>query len=372
MKIQVSNISKKYGSTDVLRDVSLTIERNELFFLLGPSGCGKTTLLRILAGFISPDKGEILFNDKRVNHLPPERRRIPLVFQNYALWPHFTVFENVAYGLRIQNLPDDEIKRKTMEALEITHMVDFHQRYPNQLSGGQQQRVALSRALAIDPEVMLFDEPLSNLDPKLRTQMRQELMDIHLHRPFTAIYVTHDQEEAIMMASRIALLEKGLVHQVGTPQELFSKPNNAFVAEFMGPINWIPVKVKESRNSNYLVFETPLGELRAPPVSFPIVKDQDLMIGFRPSAVTLTEKGAISELITMITNRSDKLLFESEIVRVQYAGNAQQLTVRSITSNSRGELRFQIIESNPRAVRKVGERVEVGVESRDLITIPKK
>lgn len=237
MKIQIQNLVKKFDQNTVVDDVSLDIESGEFFFLLGPSGCGKTTLLRMLAGFFPPDAGTIRFGEKDVSSIPANKRNCALVFQNYALWPHMTVFENVAYGLRMRKIPEPELRLRVEEALAQVRMTPQSSRKPTTLSGGQQQRVALARAIVVKPDLLLFDEPLSNLDAKLRLEMREEIRRLHSLTKITSIYVTHDQEEALSMAKRIAVLNQGKVQQVGSPMNLYETPKNPFVAAFMGEVN---------------------------------------------------------------------------------------------------------------------------------------
>ncbi|MEM1638952.1 MAG: ABC transporter ATP-binding protein [Desulfurococcaceae archaeon] len=237
-RIMLENISKYYGSVVAVDDVSLKIDKGEFFAILGPSGCGKTTTLRIIAGFEVPDKGKVYFDDDDVTFLKPYKRNTAMVFQNYALWPHMTVYENVAYGLKIKRkelgLSDEEIKKRVDWALELVKLKGFENRYPLQLSGGQQQRVALARALVVQPRVLLLDEPLSNLDAKLRIEMREELKRLQKSLGITTIYVTHDQLEAMSMSDRISVMNKGKVIQVGTPKELYYSPRSIFVADFLG------------------------------------------------------------------------------------------------------------------------------------------
>ena len=238
MHIQLKDILKKYGSTVVVNYVGLTINDGEFFTLLGPSGCGKTTLLRMIAGFHDPDFGDICFNDKSILALPAHKRDTGMVFQNYALFPHLTIFENVAYGLRTRNISPRELTERVSAMLDIVQLTDFAQRLPSQLSGGQQQRVALARALVIRPLVLLMDEPLSNLDAKLRVSMREEIRRIQKELGITTIYVTHDQEEAMAVSDRIAILHDGILQQVDTPMGIYFKPQNSFVAQFMGACNF--------------------------------------------------------------------------------------------------------------------------------------
>ncbi|MCK5738800.1 ABC transporter ATP-binding protein, partial [bacterium] len=216
-KVQLHQISKSFDNTAVLDNISLTIEDGEFFFLLGPSGCGKTTLLRLIAGFNPPDHGRILLNNKDVTEVPPHKRHTAMVFQNYALWPHMTIRENLAFGLNLQHLSTTEKKDRVNKALQMVQMETYAERTPNQLSGGQQQRVALGRALVLEPAVVLLDEPLSNLDAKLRLDMRVHLQELHQRLNLTMIYVTHDQNEALSLADRMAVLQDGRIRQIGKP-----------------------------------------------------------------------------------------------------------------------------------------------------------
>lgn len=238
--IRVEHLTKRFGNTTALDDINFSIKSGELFFLLGPSGCGKTTLLRLLAGFYAPDEGCIFFGDKEVSSRPPHKRGTGMVFQNYALWPHMTVAQNVAFGLQQKKLPLNEIKAKVEEVLCSIQMDAYAERKPNELSGGQQQRVALARALAIHPKCLLLDEPLSNLDAKLRIEMRTEIRRICKEFKLTTVYVTHDQTEALSIADRMAIFSKGHIEQIGTPIEVYKRPQNRFVAHFLGETNFIP------------------------------------------------------------------------------------------------------------------------------------
>ncbi len=237
--IALRNIVKTFGPVRALDDVSLDIQPGELFFLLGPSGCGKTTLLRSLAGFYVPDSGRILFDGRDVTHLPPQRRNTAMVFQNYALWPHMTVEANVAFGLAVRKVSRAERRRRAAEALEMVRMGAYGRRRPNQLSGGQQQRVALARALVVRPQCLLLDEPLSNLDAKLRLDMRTEIRRLCKEFGLTAVYVTHDQKEALSIADRMAVMFDGRVGQLGPPRELYMRPASAATADFLGETNFL-------------------------------------------------------------------------------------------------------------------------------------
>ncbi len=237
--ITLKGITKRFGDTTAVDSVDLTINSGELFFLLGPSGCGKTTLLRMIAGFIEPTEGRMLFGERDVTWLAPNKRKAGMVFQSYALWPHMTVFDNVAYGLTVRKVPPAEKKERTQAALASVRMAEYAKRKPNQLSGGQQQRVALARALVIEPTVLLLDEPLSNLDAKLRLEMRTEIKRICTETKITTVYVTHDQKEALSMADRVAVLRDGDVKQIGPPRQLYERPTSRFVADFLGETNFI-------------------------------------------------------------------------------------------------------------------------------------
>ena len=242
--VSLKNISKSFvPQVPVLDDLSLEVKQGELFFLLGPSGCGKSTLLRILAGLEKQDHGEIYFDGAEISSLPPEKRQAAMMFQSYALWPHLTVFENIAFGLRILGVSGKKLKEEVTSALEAVQLGDCADRRIPSLSGGQQQRVALARALAVRPAVLLLDEPLSNLDARLRDTMRSEIARICRERCQTAIYVTHDRQEALSMADRMAVLKDGKISQCGTPRELYNHPENRFCASFLGDINFISGKI---------------------------------------------------------------------------------------------------------------------------------
>jgi iron(III) transport system ATP-binding protein len=239
ISISIQKLSKRFGAVTALHELDLQIEPGELFFLLGPSGCGKTTLLRCMAGFYIPESGRILFGDEDVTQLAPHKRNTGMMFQSYALWPHMTVAENVAFGLEERKLPRGEIVTKVGEALESVRMGSYASRRPNQLSGGQQQRVALARALVIRPRCLLLDEPLSNLDARLRLEMRTEIRRVCKEFKLTTVYVTHDQKEALSVSDRMAVMEGGHIKQLGTPQEIYRRPATRSVADFIGETNFI-------------------------------------------------------------------------------------------------------------------------------------
>ncbi|MCC8431362.1 ABC transporter ATP-binding protein [Reyranella aquatilis] len=240
--IEISGVNLSYGSTHVLKDIALSIRPGEFFAFLGPSGCGKTTLLRLIAGFAQAQTGQVLLDGQDVAPLPPWKRDVGMVFQSYALWPHMTVAKNVAFGLEERRLPRGEIDRRVAQALELVGLSAFAERRPAQLSGGQQQRVAVARTIAIEPKVLLLDEPLSNLDAKMRVSVRRELRALQQRLGLTTIFVTHDQEEANTICDRIAVMDGGKIQQVGTPMELYEHPANLFVANFLGSANILDEK----------------------------------------------------------------------------------------------------------------------------------
>jgi len=235
--IDLKNITVKYGDEQVLTDMNLYIRDKEFITLLGPSGCGKTTTLRIIAGFLEPNSGEVIFDNKNMNGVPPHKRQVNTIFQRYALFPHLNVYENVAFGLRVKKLPEKQIKAKVVSMLGLVNLKGFGKRNVNSLSGGQQQRVAIARALANEPRVLLLDEPLGALDLKLRKDMQVELKSIQQRLGITFIYVTHDQEEALSMSDTIVVMDNGVIQQIGTPQDIYNEPKNAFVADFIGESN---------------------------------------------------------------------------------------------------------------------------------------
>jgi iron(III) transport system ATP-binding protein len=239
--LELAGLTKRYSAVPVVNDISLAIEQGQLVCLLGPSGCGKTTTLRLIAGFLEPDGGEIRVGGRRVSSPqgsePPERRNMSMIFQSYALWPHLTVFENVVYGLRLRNVPRGDLQRRAETILAATKLSELAQRYPGALSGGQQQRVSLARALVVEPEILLLDEPLSNLDANLREEMRFEIRRLHDKYRYTTVYVTHDQAEAMTTASLIVVMKQGTIEQAGPPEDIYERPRTEFVARFIGGTN---------------------------------------------------------------------------------------------------------------------------------------
>ena len=294
--VSVKNLVKTFegaGGRKVtaVNNVSLTIEPGEFVTLLGPSGCGKTTILRMVAGFENPTSGDVLIGGERVNTLTPDRRDTAMVFQSYALFPHLNVFENVAYGLKIKKMKPDDIRTKVMNILALVGLSDLESRSPNQLSGGQQQRVALARALVMEPSVLLFDEPLSNLDAKLRIHMRREIRKIQRQFGITSIYVTHDQAEAMSMSDRIIVMNKGVIEQVGTPKEIYATPASQFVADFIGTANMIPSSVLSCENGEAEI-ET-LGTRFRVKTGLALQPGDAVKLIVRPEAVSLSRDSGI-------------------------------------------------------------------------------
>jgi iron(III) transport system ATP-binding protein len=243
--LSISHISKSFGSTKVISDISFEVGAGEFFSLLGPSGCGKSTLLRIIAGLEEADSGSVAVNGSPINHVPPQNRGIGMVFQQYALWPHMTIAQNVRFGLETQSISNKERDQRMLRALDRVQMTEFRSRYPHQISGGQQQRVALARALAMQPSIILLDEPLSNLDARLRAEIRDELAELHLKLGTTMVYVTHDQEDALALSTRLAIMNRGTIEQIGSPQEVYQSPASPFCARFIGDANLVPCTIVE-------------------------------------------------------------------------------------------------------------------------------
>lgn len=285
--VDLERVTKSFGRHRVVDEVTLHVEPGKLTTLLGPSGCGKTTTLRMIAGFYEPDSGEIRIGDRRVDPLPAYLRSTAMVFQEYALFPHMNVFSNVAYGLKIRGVPSKEIKARVAEALDLVQLSGMELRFPNQLSGGQQQRVALARALVVQPDALLLDEPLSNLDAKLRETVRGELRDIQQGIGITSIYVTHDQEEAFSLSDTVVVMDRGKIQQIGTPQDIYYRPSNRFVAEFVGTTNLLGSVVLSSQGDR-ITLAAAGATLTATSPSRKFSAGQRVLLTVRPESVQLT------------------------------------------------------------------------------------
>jgi len=288
--VTIRNVRKSFGDVEVIHGVDIEINDGEFVVLVGPSGCGKSTLLRMIAGLESISDGEILIANRVVNKLPPKARDIAMVFQNYALYPHMKVFDNMAFSMKLRGAPKDEVDRRVNQAAEILGLTPLLGRYPRQLSGGQRQRVAMGRAIVRDPQVFLFDEPLSNLDAKLRVAMRAEIKALHHRVGETTIYVTHDQIEAMTMADKIVVMQGGNVEQIGAPLELYDRPDNLFVAGFIGSPAMNFVRGKVARNGGAAVL-TPEGETIPAPDVPGMENGRDVVLGMRPEHLTLAADG---------------------------------------------------------------------------------
>ena len=338
--VRLEHISKIYQDPKTgkdfyaVKDNSLVIEPGEFVTLLGPSGCGKTTTLRMIAGFESPDEGEIYLGDEAINTLTPNKRDTAMVFQSYALLPHYNVFDNVAYGLKLRHVPKEEIHERVMKILDLVELTGMEGRMTNQLSGGQQQRVALARALVIEPSVLLFDEPLSNLDAKLRVTMRTEIRRIQQEVGITAIYVTHDQSEAMALSDRIIIMRSGVVEQIGSPQEIYYHPVNEFVADFIGEANFLNGRL-EALSDNRAQLNVSGDICHAAPVpGMEVGKDYTIVL--RPEAASLAEEGGLP----------------CEVVLSCFMGSYQNYHVKV------GDTLVKLTDPNPKNKRiyKVGER----------------
>lgn len=306
-RLIIDNVTKKYGEFHAVDHVSLEIDRGEFFTLLGPSGCGKTTLLRMIAGFNPIDGGEIYFDDRVINNIPADKRNIGMVFQNYAIFPHMTVRENVAYGLKARKIKGQELIKKTDEAMKLMQIYEYRDRMPSQLSGGQQQRVALARAIVITPGILLMDEPLSNLDAKLRVEMRTSIKKLQRQLGITTVYVTHDQEEALAISDRIAVISSGKIMQMGSPEEIYRHPNNAFVANFIGTSGFLDGKAEKGDVTvmNKVLIKDAFTPEYTGPVS----------VAVRPENIKLTEEdpNSISGSVSMSTFLGDFVNYEIQL-----------------------------------------------------------
>ena len=354
--VELTHVTKAFDTTLAVNDVSLKIEEGEFFFLLGPSGCGKSTFLRIVAGFYKPDAGELRFDDTVMNNVPPHQRNTGMVFQNYALWPHMSVAENIEYGLTLRKLEKSERSEKIARALEMVQMEDYRDRAVNTLSGGQQQRIALARALVIEPSVLLLDEPISNLDAALRQQMREEIKQIHDRTNITTFYVTHDQVDALTMANRMAIMKDGVIIQVGTPREVYQFPKNAFVASFIGETNFISGKVQETSNSRVTI-ETPVGTLHSESGYHELSKGTPVQCSIRPEALIVdgTQNGG---------NHTENRI-TARITAVHYLGRMEEYQLVA------ADIPLKAVHYNPGTeTKKTGDTVQLSVAASAVILLP--
>ncbi|MCC6050206.1 MAG: ABC transporter ATP-binding protein [Thermofilum sp.] len=317
--VKVENVWKVFGKVAALKGVSLEVREGELVTLLGPSGCGKTTLLRIISGLYKPTSGKVYFDGEDVTDKAPWERNVGLVFQDYALWPHMKVFDNIAYGLKLRRLPRDEIRRRVAGVARMLGIEELLDRYPHQLSGGQQQRVALARALVVEPRVLLLDEPLSNLDAKIRVNVRAEIKRLQKALKITTIYVTHDQEEALVISDRIAVMNFGTIEQVGTPLEVYYSPKTLFVADFVGQVNVLEGNVKAfDRERQLLSVETGVGTILARSAG-DAGEGDSVYVLFRPESVEVCAKPC--------GGSGDSTVLEGAVDFVQFLGNTARIDV---------------------------------------------
>ncbi len=339
--VNLNQLSKSFGAVSVIRDISLQIEEGEFCVLVGPSGCGKSTLLRIVAGLESATDGEVLIDGKDVTDLSPRDRDIAMVFQNYALYPHMTVAENMSFSLRLKKVPQAEIDKAVSAAAGILSLDGLLKRYPRELSGGQRQRVAMGRAIVRNPKVFLFDEPLSNLDAKLRVQMRAEIKELHHKLRTTTIYVTHDQIEAMTMADKIVVMRDGRIEQIGTPMDLYDTPCNLFIATFIGSPAMNLIRGRVSRRGNS-VFETQDKQHIALSRDMPHLDGREIILGIRPEHLTLANDPASGGLV-------------GEVAVIEPTGAETILLIRSAGA-------LLTVVSKDRVAIKAGDRVFVHVE----------
>ena len=355
MEVEFKGVFKRYGQVTAVHDLNLKIENGALHFLLGPSGCGKTTTLRMLAGLESVSEGKLFFNGKDVTKQPAVERGIGMVFQNYALWPHMTVYKNIEYGLKLRKLSKDEIKRRVEEVLEITRLHQFADRLPGQLSGGQQQRVALARALAIRPSVLLLDEPLSNLDAKLRMEMRDNILRIHKQTGITTLYVTHDQREALSMGTKVSVMHAGHLIQTDSPRMLYTAPKTAFIAGFIGETNAVDAVV-EAVNGRELTVRTSFGTLRSTHQLQPFRIGDKVSLSLRPEAIHIdwTKSG------------QGVNYFKTGVEYLTYLGESEQFLLKS----SGGDCLKVNFYHAPEHDFVVGSEVGCTIETSDVLVLP--
>ncbi len=354
--VRLEQVTKRFGQQTALDAVDLKIDAGEVFFLLGPSGCGKSTLLRIIAGLHEPTSGRVYFGDRDVTALSTEHRNAVMCFQSYALWPHMNARQNIRFGLEIRKIAKDEADRRVEEVVQLVQLSEFAHKKPNEMSGGQQQRVALARALVVKPDCLLLDEPLSNLDAKLRLEMRTEIRRICRASGLTAIYVTHDQKEALSIADRMAVLNQGRIEQIGKPQDLYLKPKNRFVANFMGETNFIAGTVTKIEE-NHVTVETVIGAVLAAVVPNDVTIADKVALSIRPETIRI---GTPADLIV---NQ-----FNARVHDTIYLGEVAQHIV-SVGTDQKLDLRA--FELNPKLVvrdDKVAD-VKIWVEPSDVVIL---
>ncbi|HEY0010106.1 MAG TPA: ABC transporter ATP-binding protein [Tepidisphaeraceae bacterium] len=355
--VRLDHVTKQFGTQKALDDISLQIEAGELFFLLGPSGCGKSTLLRLIAGLHEPTKGRIYFGDRDVTNLGTDQRNAVMCFQSYALWPHMTARQNIRFGLEIRKIDSAEADRRVEEAVQLVQLGQFASKKPNEMSGGQQQRVALARALVVNPDCLLLDEPLSNLDAKLRLEMRSEIRRICRASGLTGIYVTHDQKEALSIADRMAVLNYGKIEQIGKPRDLYLRPGNRFVANFMGETNFIEGRLTDRQN-DHAVIRTAIGDLTSTVIPSSAQIGDAVTVSIRPETVQVGTTGSPA------LNS-----FNAAIHDTVYLGEVAQHIVRIEGQSS---LDLRAFELNPKFVARDGavEQARAWIDPSDIVVLP--
>ncbi|MEZ0170402.1 ABC transporter ATP-binding protein [Microvirga sp. TS319] len=332
--LKIQGLAKSYKDVRVLESIDLDIASGEFFTLLGPSGCGKTTLLRTIAGFQHQDRGDIVVNGERIDHKPAHKRDIGMVFQDYAVFPHLSVADNVAFGLKARSLPKSEIEARVAESLKMVRLDGYQNRLPAEMSGGQQQRIGLARAMAIRPTLLLMDEPLSNLDAKLRIELREDIRDIQRRLGITTIYVTHDQEEALAVSDRICVMNKGHVEQIGTPFEIYRKPLRRFAASFVGTMNFLPGRLEDGRLT-----------VGGQSIAYPSGEAGTVEVAIRPENVLLSLEAAPGETITL----------KGEVMKVTFLGREAHYTLKT----EAGEIVAQVADPAHDFIAMEGRSVEI-------------
>jgi len=358
--VRLEHVTKRFEDVIAADDVSLRIDEGKFFTILGPSGCGKTTVLRIIAGFTKQDKGSVYFGEELMDDVPPHKRNTGLVFQTYALWPHMRVFDNVAFGLDFRKIPKKEKEQRVFDVLKLVGLEGLDKRLPSQLSGGQQQRVALARALVIEPQVLLLDEPLSNLDANLRIQMRTEIKRIQKRLAITAIYVTHDQEEALSISDEIAILDKGAVQQIGVPRSIYEDPHNSFVAGFIGLANFIGGRISEIDEgglSAKIKTEVGLEMQVALDADEEWTRGSDVIASIRPEAIAVYGRGSAQGLVNRI---------DGTVRLTSYLGNRVRY---EIETGWGGILRVDSYNPRHQRIFGEGETVSMAFDSKDIKVI---
>ena len=351
--LKVKNLSKNFGKVKAVQEVSFEATEGKVLSLLGPSGCGKTTTLRCIAGFENPDRGEICLDDRKITHISPEKRGIGMVFQSYALWPHMTVYGNIAFGLQIRKVSKDEITKKIKKVLGMVQLEGYENRYPRQMSGGQQQRIAMARALVFEPEIMLLDEPLSNLDAKLREEMRFQFTELQKKLGITAVYVTHDQAEALVISDKIVILNKGTIVQSGSPKEIYSNPKNKFVAGFIAVTSFLDGNVDSFIEEKTKVIVKTDDGLIIQGLNNSLSIGQRVSVALRMKAIKFIKDG---------NNEKRKKIntFRGKIIQLSYLGNTVDYKIQigkwKIRTNADAKYDF-----------KIGEEVTFHLPTEDII-----